>query len=116
LEEHSVKETFLFELGGVDLILGMTWLASLGEVKVNWRTLTMSFNTVDHQVQIKGDLTLTKKVVTPQVLLKETEIEAITLVWELGVTEMEEAEVPSTNLPPKQEELRGVLQEYKGIF
>jgi len=35
-EGYKVRETFfLFELGGVDLILGVTWLASLGEVKVN---------------------------------------------------------------------------------
>lgn len=36
LEGLEVKERFyLFELGGVDLILGVTWLVSLGEVKIN---------------------------------------------------------------------------------
>jgi len=44
LEKHIIKERFyLFELEGVDVILGITWLASLGDVKVNWRTLTMTF-------------------------------------------------------------------------
>lgn len=37
-------EFFLFELAGVDFILGMTWLATLGEIKVSWRTLTVSFS------------------------------------------------------------------------
>ena len=44
LEKHIIKERFyLFELRGVDVILGVTWLTSLGDVKVNWRTLTMTF-------------------------------------------------------------------------
>jgi len=34
MEECTFKETFfLFELGGVDLILGVTWLDTLGDVK-----------------------------------------------------------------------------------
>jgi len=40
----NYKETFfLFELGGVNVILGVAWLATLGDVKVNWKTLTMNF-------------------------------------------------------------------------
>lgn len=39
LEKLVVEEKFyLFKLGGVDLIIGVTWLASLGEVQVNWET------------------------------------------------------------------------------
>jgi len=56
LEEHVVEKMFyLFEVGGVGLILGVTWLASLRDVKVNWNTLTMSFNVNGQLVQIKGD-------------------------------------------------------------
>jgi len=37
LENHTINETFfLFELRGVDLILGVAWLATLGDVKVKW--------------------------------------------------------------------------------
>jgi len=44
VEKCSIKEKFyLFELGRVDIILGVTWLAALEDVKVNWRTLTMTF-------------------------------------------------------------------------
>lgn len=32
IEEHF----YFFELGGVDLILGVDWLAKLGEVTINW--------------------------------------------------------------------------------
>lgn len=44
LGEVEVKERFyLFELGGVDLILGVAWLATQGEVTINWGTLIMGF-------------------------------------------------------------------------
>lgn len=36
---------FLFPLGGVDFILGIVWLQTLGEVRVNWAIMQM---TLDH--------------------------------------------------------------------
>jgi len=44
LENHTVKEKFyVFELRRVDVILGVAWLATLGDVEVNWKALTMTF-------------------------------------------------------------------------
>lgn len=40
----EIEERFhLFELGGVDMILGVEWLAKLGEVTLNWGELTMAY-------------------------------------------------------------------------
>ena len=36
-------DAYILELGGMDMILGMEWLESLGEVKVDWKKKTMSF-------------------------------------------------------------------------
>jgi hypothetical protein len=33
----------LFELGGIDVVLGMEWLKTLGDTITNWRHQTMSF-------------------------------------------------------------------------
>ncbi|BAT84087.1 hypothetical protein LR48_Vigan03g089700 [Vigna angularis] len=75
MEGLKVNEKFyLFKLGGVDLILGVTWLASLGEVKINWRNLTKSFDHREEEIMIKGDLTLTKKVVPLEALLKKQKL------------------------------------------
>lgn len=59
---------FLFELGGVDLILGVAWLATLGEVKVNWRTLPMTFLDQGSVVEVRGDPSLAKTLVSPKSL------------------------------------------------
>jgi len=54
LKDFLVKETFfLFELDGVDVILKVAWLATLGEVKVNRRTLMMSVYNQGREVKIK---------------------------------------------------------------
>lgn len=74
-------EFFLFELGGVDVILGVAWLATLGEVKVNWRTLTMTFLNRGQTVEVRGDPSLTKTFISPRSLLKVSEVEAMSMLW-----------------------------------
>jgi hypothetical protein len=36
-------EAQLFDLGGMDLILGVEWLRTLGDIIMNWNTHSMSF-------------------------------------------------------------------------
>ncbi|KZV27244.1 hypothetical protein F511_04697 [Dorcoceras hygrometricum] len=44
----------LFELGGVDVILGVDWLRTLGEVLLDWNRLRMRFSGGDQMVELKG--------------------------------------------------------------
>ncbi|KAL4033568.1 hypothetical protein IC575_006666 [Cucumis melo] len=62
LKNWSVKEEILplIELGGVDVILGMQWLNSLGVTMVDWKKLTLTFSAEGKQICVKGDPTLTK--------------------------------------------------------
>ncbi|RDX85878.1 hypothetical protein CR513_32869, partial [Mucuna pruriens] len=55
-----VADFHLFNLGGVDVILGISWLEILGEVKVNWRTLYMSFEQNGKKMKLQGDPSLCK--------------------------------------------------------
>nr|KYP56676.1 Retrovirus-related Pol polyprotein from transposon 297 family [Cajanus cajan] len=57
-------EFFIFDLGGVDIILGVAWLMTLGEVKVNWRTLQMQLIHQGQLVTIQGDPSLSKEMIT----------------------------------------------------
>lgn len=52
--EEFILSCYVFPLRGVDLILGISWLASLGEVKANWRELTMEFTLSGRLVQLQG--------------------------------------------------------------
>lgn len=49
---------YLFKLGGVDLILGVSWLETLGEVLVDWGKMTMKFWQGGQQVMIEGEPSL----------------------------------------------------------
>lgn len=60
---YFLEEFVLFELGGVDVILGMTWLAALEESKFNWKTLAMTFSHHDQRFTMKGDLNLCKHII-----------------------------------------------------
>ncbi|KOM58401.1 hypothetical protein LR48_Vigan11g143500 [Vigna angularis] len=94
--EAEITERFhLFELGGVDVILGVEWLAKLGEVTLNWGKLTMVFDQAGRNVTIKGDPTLTRRLVEPEALFKMKEVEAWLLVWEFGAIEKDEGRKPN---------------------
>ncbi|XP_052727710.1 uncharacterized protein LOC128195001 [Vigna angularis] len=118
LEGLEVRDKFyLFELGGVDVILGITWLASLGEIKVDWGQLIMKVAHGGEEVEIKGDPALTRRLVTPEALIKEKGIEIMTLVWSLSQTELMDEEIEKSGLTQDEEvELAQILSDFEGIF
>ncbi|TYK03052.1 Retrotransposable element Tf2 [Cucumis melo var. makuwa] len=61
LKNWKVIEDFLpLDLGGVDVILGMQWLYSIGVTTVDWKNLSLTFSVDGKSVNIKGDPSLTK--------------------------------------------------------
>ncbi|TYK16933.1 ty3-gypsy retroelement transposase [Cucumis melo var. makuwa] len=62
--EENTIELLPLELGGVDVILGMHWLHSLGVAKVDWKHLITIFQHEGRKVIIRGDPSLTKKGVS----------------------------------------------------
>ena len=71
LKDWTVKEDFLpLELGGLDIILGMQWLGSLGVTVVDWKNLSLTFSCRDKQICIKEDPSLTKERVSLKSMIK----------------------------------------------
>ncbi|WVZ25897.1 hypothetical protein V8G54_004441 [Vigna mungo] len=54
-EAMVVEDFYLFDLGGVDIILGIAWLAKLGGVVINWKEMTMGYNLAGKRVRVKGN-------------------------------------------------------------
>ena len=44
----------IFPLEGVDVILGVSWLRTLGSINFSWDTLTMEFKHGGQKVLVKG--------------------------------------------------------------
>lgn len=58
-------ESFLpLDLVGVDVVLGMQWLHTLGETRVDWTTLTIRIENGHEIITLKGDPSLTKTKVS----------------------------------------------------
>ncbi|WVY93830.1 hypothetical protein V8G54_032918 [Vigna mungo] len=90
VEGVDVEEDFyVFELGGVDVILGVAWLAKLGEVSTNWGKMTMVYKVGDKKICIRGDPSLSRQVVNARSLLKLVEADSGVVVWNLCKVEEE---------------------------
>lgn len=73
LEMQGLKiqqDFYVFDLGGVDVVLGMEWLASLGEVRANFRELTLKIPVANGYHTLKGDSALTRVVASLKSILK----------------------------------------------
>lgn len=56
LEEVKITvDAFLFELEGIDMVLGISWLATLGEMLVDWGNQTMKCQLNGRWVELKGE-------------------------------------------------------------
>ncbi|KAI0525242.1 hypothetical protein KFK09_004635 [Dendrobium nobile] len=71
LQEIRVIEDFLpLKLGSTDVILGMKWLQTLGETKVNWGTMVMELTVEGKKVKLKGEPGLTRTGVSLRSMVK----------------------------------------------
>lgn len=55
-----IEDFLLFELGSSDIVLRYTWLATLGETRINWGLHTLKFKVLTHWITLVGDPSLTK--------------------------------------------------------
>ncbi|KAG8386877.1 hypothetical protein BUALT_Bualt03G0194600 [Buddleja alternifolia] len=70
LDSVSIKaDCYLFLLGGVYIILGIAWLATLGDVKVNWQKMTMGFVLEGKSIFLTGDHSASRSQATLKSLL-----------------------------------------------
>lgn len=53
-EIEIVVDALVFELGGLDMVLGVSWLSTLGEVLTDWKALTMQFEHENKLVKLQG--------------------------------------------------------------
>ncbi|XP_042016199.1 uncharacterized protein LOC121764209 [Salvia splendens] len=59
--EEFVVSCYVFPLRNIDVILGVAWLASLGDVMANWQRASMDFRAHGRLVSLKGDPSLMRR-------------------------------------------------------
>ena len=69
------KNCYLFKLGGVDLVLGMEWLAGLGAIEANFEKLTLIVPVQNRKVLLRAEPKLIKAAISMK-MIKGTILES----------------------------------------
>ncbi|XP_019189232.1 PREDICTED: uncharacterized protein LOC109183619 [Ipomoea nil] len=108
-------DCFVFPLGGVDMILGVAWLETLGNIKANWARMTMTFKVGDRLIQLSGDPSLSRLPVSVNALENPSDVDFSCILWEITT-------LPSSNNDDieisnsQHSQLRNLLQQHCQVF
>lgn len=108
---------YVFPLSGVDLILGVSRLATLGEVKTNWATLNMEFSYKGSIWRLQRDPALARRVcVNSEIQLLE-EGDQCWVLWALdGNKGLAQFGVSDGLTEATREELIAILSPFPGVI
>lgn len=67
---NITQDYFLFDLGSVDVVLGLEWLETLGDIQANFKTLMLKFEIEGQTRVVQGDPSLSRTVASLKTLFK----------------------------------------------
>ncbi|KAL8120175.1 hypothetical protein AgCh_017351 [Apium graveolens] len=112
---HITADCYPFQLGGVDLILGIAWLETLGEVKVNWQKMTMTFDADGCLRRLQGNPSLSTSVVSLKSILNTADADTCFMLWAMSAVEPKHSNIQHlTEL--QQQSLHMLLEQYDVVF
>ena len=112
LQGITIVEDFLpLPLRSTDVILGLKWLATLGETRDDWRKLTISFELGGKTVILQGGPSLTKARVSLKTMVKVLQQEKMGLMVELY-----QLTVNNENSGNLTLEVQQILSEFQDVF
>lgn len=106
-----IQDFYVFELGGVDVVLGYEWLEGLGEVKADFKEHVLWVKVKGEEVEIRGDPTLSRTAVSLKVMMKDIGRGMEAYNVELGTLNLNTQEVKGN-----VEGLEEMLKEYAKLF
>lgn len=100
------------ELGSLEIILGVQWLITLGDMIVNWETMVMRIKMRDEEIVIKGYSQLTNTMVNVRTLWKaaQTEEKFYWMQIELLTADSENQQLVGDN------RIKALLDQFHTIF
>ena len=114
VQGHVVTEDFFpFELGSADLVLGISWLRTLGEVRADWDKFTMRFQHGSKWICWTGDPSLCYSPVSLRSLSRLWHHSGVRMLLELRTTPEGAVEGDIQPLPARCEQL---IREFQPVF
>ncbi|GJY74661.1 retrotransposable element Tf2 [Tanacetum coccineum] len=116
--ENFVADMMILPLGGYEMILGIQWLSTLGNIICNFKDLKMSFQYNGRTINLRGSQKGVVQWMQGKQLAKNIGIEAqlssmILCVYPESVLSMVSAKPNTHNVP---ENLQTLLGEYNDVF
>ncbi|KAL1199501.1 hypothetical protein V5N11_008721 [Cardamine amara subsp. amara] len=113
--EQILVNCYLFTLGGIDIIFGVEWLASLGDVQANWTSMVLSFSKGGKKIKLCGDPSLARSEVSVNALNKLQEVDFCVWLWHIADTQFEgNSQIEITT--PDHVKLDKLLTDFQEIF
>ncbi|MCH79728.1 Ty3/gypsy retrotransposon protein, partial [Trifolium medium] len=109
------QDVHLFELGGIDVVLGMEWLKTLGDTIINWKQHTMCFWSLGKWVTLKGEGGCKQSGVALQSILGKPKSKKQGGMWEIEGVEPRVVHEDSKSENPHLV-MEDVLGEYAELF
>ncbi|XP_024018362.1 uncharacterized protein LOC112090683 [Morus notabilis] len=103
----------LWHPGCAEVVLGISWLRTLGEVRANWREFTLKFRASEGWICLKGDPTLRWEPVSFRALTRKCQGEVSGALLEICVLEGEEGGGQAMLEPTP---VQGVLAQFFDVF
>lgn len=108
-------EMHLFELGGIDVVLGIDWLKTLGDTITNWKQQTMSFWKDKSWVTLKGHEGCRRQTVALQSILNRPKPTSQGLLWEMDNVKHKGKGVNELSIQ-QQAEMEVLLNKFEHVF
>ena len=100
-------DALVLELGGLDMVLGVSWLSTLGKVVMDWKVLSMQFMYEDQWVKLKGQGGTQEKQSYLNTFLEDKQRRLGTDWW------WSQEEQSKTVIPG---DLKGILEQFHEVF
>nr|GEV60684.1 hypothetical protein [Tanacetum cinerariifolium] len=111
--EIQVFEDFLpLELGSTDAILGIKWLQTLGDVKMNWKLLTVKFMVGLGEATLCGDPSLCRSKLSLKAMEKSLKANTECYLVELKELDAHKSSLQGVNTEP----LKKLLIQFEDVF
>lgn len=108
-----VEDYYLFDLGDLDLVLGFSWLAGLGETRANWRDLRISWQIGRTWVSLYGDPDLCRGQISMRSMERVIKYTGTAYLLELASLFESKKQEEQTALQPA---IQRLLDQYQGVF
>ncbi|KAF7813726.1 Ty3/gypsy retrotransposon protein [Senna tora] len=102
----------VLDIKGADIVLGVQWLAELGDITINHKDLTMSFQRGEEAVRLQGESILHQDPINGKGIRKLMTHNSLACLYSMST--IIEHEVPGFDTLPA--EIKEVLTKYSAVF